>query len=412
MIISLLSSLGRFAGFMLLCAALGLPAQAAETPKGSLVIVGGGLRVDNALVWRRIVAQAGGAGARIAVFPSASGNPEAAGAATVATLRGYGAEAWLVPVSIRLKDVDYHDAVKNVELVEKVAQGGGVFFTGGDQGRITKALLTPDGGHSALLDAVWDVYRKGGVIAGSSAGAAIMSTTMFDDALGVLNTLKLGVNDNKEIAPGLGFIGPDIFVDQHFLIRGRFARMLPVMLKKNYKLGIGVDENTAMVVTDGRDIEVIGYKGAVLIDLSQASTTPELAGFNLSNARISYFDQGDRYNFVTKVFTPSKDKEAGRVRPAAPYFSDARFYTDILGNTTVVDLMQHLIDSRQESTIGLAFGGPDSIMPSLGFEFKFSKVEESVGYFSSASGGEAYSVLNLRLDVRPIEMHLPLYHYR
>ena len=100
------------------------------------------------------------------------------------------------------------------------------------------------------------------------------------------------------------------------------------------------------------------------------------------------------------------------MRPSAAYNTDARFYPDILGNTTVVDLMQHLIDSRQDSTIGLSFGSQDSIMPSLGFEFKFSKVDDSVGYFSSANGGEAYSVLNLRLDIRPIEMHLPLYHYR
>jgi cyanophycinase len=99
-----------------------------------------------------------------------------------------------------------------------------------------------------VLDALWDMYRRGGVIAGTSAGAAIMSSTMFGRPRAVLATLKLGVTDGKEITSGLGFIGEDVFVDQHLLVRGRFARMLPAMLAKGYKLGLGIDEDTAMVV--------------------------------------------------------------------------------------------------------------------------------------------------------------------
>jgi cyanophycinase len=64
----------------------------------------------------------------------------------------------------------------------------------------------------------------------------------------VFATLRGGVTEGEEIAPGLGFIGDDVFVDQHFLVRGRFARMIPAMLKKGYKYGLGIDENTAMVV--------------------------------------------------------------------------------------------------------------------------------------------------------------------
>jgi cyanophycinase len=115
------------------------------------------------------------------------------------------------------------------------------------------------------------MYRRGGVIAGTSAGAAIMSSTMFGRPKPVLATLKLGVTDGKEITSGLGFIGDDVFVDQHLLVRGRFARMLPAMLaKKGYKLGLGIDENTAMVVRPNRDVEVIGYKGALVVDLAGA----------------------------------------------------------------------------------------------------------------------------------------------
>ena len=254
-------------------------------PQGSLVIIGGALRADNAAVWERIVRLAGGKSARIAVFASASANPEQAARYNINLLNRYGAEAFFIPVAVKLAGTDYLAAADDPALAAAVRSAGGAYFAGGDQVRITRALRRPDGSNSLVLDALWDMYRSGGVIAGSSAGAAIMSSTMFDDPKTVLATLKGGVADGHEIAPGLGFIGDDVFVDQHLLVRGRFARMLPAMLKKGYKLGLGIDEDTAMVVGSNRDVEVIGYRGALLIDLAAATTGP--GDCNLSNATVS-----------------------------------------------------------------------------------------------------------------------------
>ena len=371
---------------------------------GSLVIIGGALRTDNAVVWQKIVSLAGGKGARIAVFPSASGNPQQAGDKLAATLMQYGAEAFVVPLSVKFKDIDYKQVAQDAAWADKVRSAGGVYFAGGDQGRITQALVAADGSKTPLLQAVWQVYEKGGVIAGSSAGAAIMSSTMFYDAMPVLPTLQQGVTDGKEIAPGLGFIGTDVFIDQHAIIRGRFARMLPVMVKNNYKLGLGVDENTAMVVRQRRELEVIGYKGVVMLDLSGASTDPKQPAFNLVNARISYLDSGDQLNLQTKAVTPAKDKLAGKLDPAKPYYSAPRFFGDILGNTAVVDMLQDLIDNSQKEVLALAFGQTGGA-----FEFRFAKTAESVGYYSGASGAESTTVLNVRMDVRPVQMAQPLY---
>ena len=380
-------------------------ANASPSAGGSLVIIGGALRTDNAVVWQKIVSLAGGKGAKIAVFPSASANPQQAGDKLAATLKQYGAEAFVVPLSVKFKDIDYKQVAQDATWADKVRSAGGVYFAGGDQGRITQALVAADGSKTPLLQAVWQVYEKGGVIAGSSAGAAIMSTTMFYDAMPVLPTLQLGVTDGKEIAPGLGFIGSEVFIDQHAIIRGRFARMLPVMVKKNYKFGLGVDENTAMVVRQRRELEVIGYKGVVMLDLSSATTDAKLAGFNLANARISYLDAGDQLNLHTKVVTPAKDKLLGKLDPAKPYYNSPRFFGDVLGNTAVVDLLQDLIDNSQKEVVGLAFGQTGS----SGFEFRFGKTAESVGYYSAASGAESTTVLNVRMDVRPVNMAQPLY---
>jgi cyanophycinase len=379
-------------------------------PKGTLVIIGGGLRADNAGVWKRIVELSGGTGARIAVFGAASINPERSANFTIAKLNEHGADAFFVPLGVKYPGSDYRKAAEDPAIVAAVRASSGIYFVGGNQARITQALVRNDGSHTAVLDAVWEVYRRGGVLAGSSAGAAIMSTTMFYDAKPVLDMLKLGVTDGKEIAPGLGFIGNDVFIDQHLLVRGRFARMIPVMLKKGYQIGLGIDENSAMIVTPDREVEVIGYSGALLLDLSNAITDRGVKGFNVSNAAISYLDRGDKFNLVTRAFTPAPDKADGKLDPNQPDMRDPVFTNDILGNNAVLNLMGNLIDNAQQEAIGIAFGNPRDPYPEMGFEFRFSKTLNSVGY--SSSEAEAYSVLKLRLDIRPIQLQQPLYRYK
>jgi cyanophycinase len=380
-------------------------AAAAGPVQGSLVIIGGALRADNAQVWERIVELAGGKGARIAVFPSAAANPEKSGRLTAATLERYGARAFVVPVAPRLAGTDARRAADDPAIAAAVRGAGGAFFVGGDQDRITGALRRADGSDSAVLAALWQLYRGGGVIAGTSAGAAIMSSTMFYDAQPVLPMLQNGIVDGKDIAPGLGFIGDDVFIDQHLLVRGRFARMLPAMLHKHYRLGIGIDENTAIVVGPQREVTVLGYKGALLIDLSQASSEATRPGFNLRAARISYLDSGDRFDLASGAFTPGPDKE--KVDAAHPSFRGPLFYADILANTTVVSLLEKLADSDQASATGISFAGPDGASAQRGFEFTFTRTAESEGYQSNRS--DAYSVYRIRMDVRPVRMQQPLY---
>jgi cyanophycinase len=374
--------------------------------RGAVVVVGGALRPDNAAVWQRIVALSGGAGARIAVIPAASGDPRAAGERLAQTLKRYGAAAFVLPLSPKLPG-DVHVAANDPALAAAVRSADGVYFTGGDQGRITASLRNVDGKNSLVLDAVWDLLRRGGMVAGSSAGAAIMSTTMFYDAPSILAALRNGVRDGREIAPGLGFVGPDVFVDQHLLVRGRFARMLPAMRAKGYQIGIGIDENSAAVFDANRAVEVIGYSGAILIELAQSGADTNAGAFNIEGARISYLDSGDRFDPVDGVITPSPDKIAGTLDATRPSFLGPIRSADILGNHAVVNLMGRLIDSDQREAIGLAFGAAEGSPDGKGFEFRFSREAQSSGYASATS--ERYSVYRLRLDVRPIDVRWPQY---
>ena len=201
--------------------------------------IGGALRSDNDEVWGRIVQLAGGKGSRFVVFGTASEDPEASARQAVELLQRRGAVAEALPVAPKFGWVDLDKVVRDPALIAKVRQAKGVFFTGGLQERIVD-VLQPRGQPTPMLEAIWDVYRKGGVVAGTSAGAAIMSKVMFRDAPSVMNVLKGQLQDGKQLDGGLGFVGPDVFVDQHFLKRGRFGRMIPAMVAKGYKLGLGV----------------------------------------------------------------------------------------------------------------------------------------------------------------------------
>ena len=402
---------------------------------GIAIPIGGALKYDNHEVWKRLVELAGGQGARFAVFATAAGDPEKSAALIIDALTRHGAVAEHIPVAPKLKTPDWPDvrrAAHDPLLVAKVKASRGIYFAGGAQERITDALYEPDGKPTPILSAIWEVFNRGGVVAGTSAGAAIMSTTMFRDPPDVLTIMQSGWNGLREgadIDRGLGFVGAHVFVDQHFLKRGRIGRMLPLMVQKGYQLGVGVDENSA-VVFQGDEIEVInanGSKGALVADLEASTVDNTVPEFNLKNARLTYLDRGDRFNLKTRVVTPSRPKLSGRkVDPAAknfsPFFADEVFYPDILGDTVIVNAMAHLIDSSQSTLTGLAFNplaavnpvkaGSKDVLPVQGFEFKLRKERDSLGYFTSAFGGEDYTVINIYLDITPVLMAQPLYRKR
>ncbi|WP_343627560.1 cyanophycinase [Roseateles sp.] len=397
------------------------PAKATPVPptdvpiKGHAMAIGGALKSDNDEVWNRLVALAGGKGARFVVFGTAAEDPEASAKQVVDQLQRRGAIAEALPVAPRFSWVDLSKVVRDPALIAKVRAAKGVFFTGGSQERIVDVLY-PGGHTTPMLDAIWEVYRKGGVVAGTSAGAAIMSTVMFRDAPSVISILKGQWEEGKQIDRGLGFVGPTLFVDQHFLKRGRFGRMVPLMLAKGYRLGLGVDENSAAVIR-GDEVEILGHKGALLVDLGEAVSDRALGVFNLKGAKLTYLDHGDRLNLATRAVTPSAVKLRGqRLEPGAadykPYYTLPQFYTDMLGDSTISTAMSILIDSVQPEVRGLSFEAapkPGDTLADLGFLFRLYKGPGSIGWSTDELGPEDYTVVNLYLDVTPVRMPMPLF---
>jgi cyanophycinase len=392
-----------------------LAASAAPPVKGVAIVVGGALKNDNEAVWQRIVDEAGGAGARIAVFATAANNPERSGGQIVAALNKRGAKAQFIPVAPKLKTADLAKNLNDPELIAQVAASGGVFFSGGAQELIVDTLQ-PKGEATAMLKAIRGVFERGGVVAGTSAGAAVMSRMMFRDAQDNMEILKGRWREGREFDRGLGFVGPDLFVDQHFLKRGRIGRILPAMRALGYTRGLGVEENSAIVVR-GAEVEVIGGRGALLVDLSEATSDPKLRAFNLRGVQLSYLDRGDRHNIATGVSTPAEHKlREPRIDPAAPdykpYLETDPYYLDILGDSTILSAMVTVLDSPRAEIRGLAYRAKPlagDAAPEIGFEFRLYKGPGLVGWYSGALGGDDYTVLKVRLDVLPVRMAQPLF---
>jgi cyanophycinase len=382
---------------------------------GTAIVIGGATKSDNDAVWQRVVDEAGGAGARIAVFATAAANPERSAGLIVAALNRRGANAEAIPVAPRQKDVDWRANLNDPALIAKVAASRGVFFSGGAQEYIVDTLQ-PGGEPTAMLKAIRHVFDNGGVVAGTSAGAAIMSRIMFRDAPDNMQILKGQWRDKREYDQGLGFVSPGLFVDQHFLKRGRIGRMLPAMRALGYTQGLGIEENSAAVIK-GHEVEIVGARGALLVDMSEALSDTRLPAFNLRGAIISYLDRGDRHDLKTGVTTPAAHKlRDQKLDPAAadyrPSLQFDHYFLDILADNTIVTAMTQLLDVRSPEVRGLAYRvrpRPGDLSPELGFEFRLYKGPGTMGWFSNALGGDDYTVLKVRLDVTPVRMTSPLF---
>ena len=242
---------------MLVFAAAGSGAVAAA-PETRLVLVGGGARPPEAMA--RFVEWAGGPRARVLVVPWASGEPKESCDALLKDLepqRPAAVECGPAPVL----DGDGRVAAplepgQARAFLAALEQASGVFFTGGDQARVMDVLKD-----AALLSALRSRFADGVVFGGTSAGTAIMSKTMItgDGDFTVIDAAKVGVR------PGLGLL-EGVIVDQHFVRRQRQNRLFGLVLASPGERGAGIDEDTALLVRNGRQAEVVGAGVVVLVD--------------------------------------------------------------------------------------------------------------------------------------------------
>lgn len=223
--------------------------------KGALVIIGGAEDTSGEMVvLREFVRLSGGPRARVVVMTVATEFPVEAGAKYIEAFEEIGVE------DVRTLDVSSREAAGRPSACRAVERSTGVFFTGGEQIRIT-ALL----GGTKIDEALHTGHENGLVLGGTSAGASMMSSTMIVDGRARTNPRE-GI---IEMAPGMEFLD-GVVIDQHFAQRGRLGRLLAAVAQYPHHLGLGIDEDTAVVVR-GTEFDVLGRGAASVVDAGALS---------------------------------------------------------------------------------------------------------------------------------------------
>ena len=265
--------------------------QAAEEgnsePLGSLISVGGG--ETPTLVQERLVALAGGPGkARIAVLPMASTKFDEEAKEVIDELKQLKAEAVLVNLN--------REEAKKEATAKRLEEFTGYWFLGGDQLRLAATLLG-----TRALEAIERRFEEGAVVGGTSAGAAVMSSAMLTGRgrrlkgpeAAELRKIARGMTD---VALGFGFF-PGAIVDQHFMQRARYNRLLSAVLDHPQLLGVGIDEETALLVRPDGIWEVLGSHYVKIFDARRArilEDDDELAG--ATDIRLHILPAGSLYS--------------------------------------------------------------------------------------------------------------------
>ena len=280
-----------------------------EKPKGKLISVGGaedkGTDLEQGFIQRnrlnffelgilkRIVVETGGTDKRIEVITTASSIPIEVGENYLDSFGKIGC------TNVGVIDIRNRPDASNTEFIERIKNCDCVMFSGGDQLRLTSVF-----GGTDIYQILHDRYlnESNFVIAGTSAGAMAMSNTMIYQGKIELAHLKGEV----KITTGLAFVA-NVIIDSHFDKRGRFSRLAQAVASNPQCLGIGLGEDTGVIVTNGNELEVVG-SGAVIIvdgkDINHSNITDVDFGAPISveNIRVNILVRGNGYLLKERKF--------------------------------------------------------------------------------------------------------------
>ncbi|NJN01304.1 MAG: cyanophycinase [Leptolyngbyaceae cyanobacterium SL_1_1] len=274
---------------------------------GQLVIIGGAEdKQDDCVILREFVRRSGGTQAHLVIMTVATSLPREVGADYREIFERMGVE------QVKILNTPEREEAEHPEAIATIAAATGVFFTGGDQARITEVLK-----NTALERKLHQRYKEGAVIAGTSAGAAMMPDMMILEGEGETNPRVEVVT----MAQGMGFL-PGVVIDQHFAERGRLGRLLSAIAQQPVVLGFGIDENTAIVV-NGNELEVLGAGSVTVVDVADLShdnlsETLRDEPLALCDVRMHILPTGYRFDLDTRRPLVSEGRPVGQTPIADP----------------------------------------------------------------------------------------------
>ena len=281
-----------------------------SNPKGKLIAIGGaehkgaemeadGFHRNNLNffelgILRRVVEEAGGVAARIEVITTASMIPYEVGENYMNAFGKIGC------TNIGVMHIRTRQDAMNDEYIERIRHCDAVMFSGGNQLR----LSATDGGTEFLSIIKRRYNEENFLIAGTSAGAMAMSNTMIYEG----NAARAHLKGEVKITTGLGFLN-SVIIDSHFEKRGRFGRLVQAVASNPGCIGIGLGEDTGMLITDGNKMEAIGSGLVVIIDghdilHSNIADIPDGNPISIENLKVHFCEKGNGYLIKERKFLP------------------------------------------------------------------------------------------------------------
>ncbi len=285
-------------------------------PKGKLIAIGGAedkgtnletgefhrnnLNFFELGILRRVVEEAGGPSARIEVITTASMIPYEVGENYLDAFGKIGC------TNIGLLHIRTRQDAMNPEFIDRIRQCDAVMFSGGNQLR----LSATDGGTEFLSILKKRYQEESFVIAGTSAGAMAMSNTMIYEG----NATRAHLKGEVKITTGLGFLNT-VIIDSHFEKRGRFGRLAQAVATNPSCIGIGLGEDTGMLITEGNKMEAIGSGLVIIVDghdiiHSNIADIPEGNPISLENLKVHFCEKGNGYLIRERKFLPEASEGA------------------------------------------------------------------------------------------------------
>ncbi len=372
-------------------------------------MIGGGLGVSNKPVFQDLILAAGGTEqARFVLLPTANLSNESAHQFQK-EIEEFGVRAEQVEV-LDILHTNASTSTKDLGNIKKIDSATAVYMTGGDQVRLVRALTNPDGSDTPVLAAMRRLFARGGVIAGTSAGASALGTHMLA-ASGLpsmlmdegLDALDYGLTTDSRargvlVTKGFGFLDGGI-IDQHFLqYRGRLGRLSRVTLEHRCMYGIGIDRDSAVRVDREGKCIVTGGRVIVLIP-GKASFHDGPLGFTMDNMHVSLLSLGDYFDPSNLSIHIHSSKH--EIAEEELTFNGGFLITDIGSGYAIASaLIGGLAENFQTSQEGIVLKFHDDT--SHGYRYRFRKVPATKSYHADSLDGSLYSVINVQLAVEPI----------
>ncbi len=234
----------------------------------------------------RVVQESGGVEAMILVIPTASSIPDEVGENYLQAFGKLGC------TNVQILDIREREQSEDLDNIEMIKRADCIMFSGGDQSEITKKI-----GGTTIHSILKERYRNDKiVIAGTSAGAMCMSTEMITGGSSKESFIKGAVG----MANGMEFIS-NLIIDSHFIRRGRFGRLAEAVAIFPQLLGVGLAEDTGLVIKNCNTFEVIGSGMVIVFDPgdlqhNNQKVLTEGAPMSLSNLKTHILANGDRFN--------------------------------------------------------------------------------------------------------------------